>query len=163
MACATLIIYKGAIIQEACLSMERTAIGIVDRSIRSMIYVDTSVVLAQLLTEDRIPSIQLWQETLVSSRLLIYELWTRIHARGLAESHGELARQITGRIAFLELTQTVLARALEPFPAPIRTLDALHLASLEFIRNHGGKVELSSYDDKMIRCARLLHIPICKL
>ena len=128
-----------------------------------MIYVDTSVALAQLLAEDRMPPICLWQETLVSSRLLIYELWIRIHARGLAESHGELARQITGRIALLELTPAVLARALEPFPAPVRTLDAIHLASLEFLRNNGQKVELSSYDEKMIRCARLLHIPIFKL
>lgn len=128
-----------------------------------MIYVDTSVALAQLLAEDRMPPICLWQETLVSSRLLTYELWTRLHARGLAESHGELARQITGRIALLELTPAVLARALEPFPTPVRTLDAFHLASLEFLRNNGQKVELSSYDEKMIRCARLLHIPIFKL
>jgi hypothetical protein len=128
-----------------------------------MIYIDTSVALAQLLAEDRMPPIRLWQETLVASRLLIYELWTRIHARRLAESHGELARQLAGRIALLELTPAVLARALEPFPAPVRTLDALHLASLEFLRNNGQKVELASYDEKMIRCARLLHIPICKL
>jgi hypothetical protein len=128
-----------------------------------MIYVDTSVVLAQLLAEDRMPSIQLWQETLVSSRLLIYELWTRIHARGLAESHGELARQSTGQIALLELIPPVLARALEPFPVPVRTLDALHLASLEFLRSQGQKIELSSYDERMIHCARLLHIPLCKL
>jgi hypothetical protein len=57
-----------------------------------MIYIDTSVALAQLLAEDRMPPIRLWQETLVASRLLIYELWTRIHARGLDESHVELAR-----------------------------------------------------------------------
>jgi len=95
--------------------------------------------------------------------LLIYELWTRIHARGLGESHGELARQLAGRVALIELTPAVLARVLEPFPAPVRTLDALHLASLEFLRNNGQKVELASYDEKMVRCARLLQIPICKL
>jgi hypothetical protein len=128
-----------------------------------MIYLDTSVALAQLLAEDRMPPIRLWQETLVSSRLLIYELWTRIHDRDLAESHGDLARQLAARLALLELTPAVLARALEPFPAAIRTLDALHLASLEFLRNNGQTVELASYDEKMIRCARLLHIPIYNL
>jgi hypothetical protein len=128
-----------------------------------MIYIDMSIALAQLLAEDRMPPIHLWQETLVASRLLIYELWTRIHDRGLAESHGELARQLAGRIALIELTPAVLVRAIEPFPAPVRTLDALHLASLEFLRNNGQKVELASYDEKMIRCARLLHIPIFKL
>ena len=125
-----------------------------------MIYLDTSVALAQLLAEDKTPRARLWQETLVASRLLAYELWARIHARGLAETHGELARQLVGRVALLELAPAVLARALEPFPTPVRTLDALHLASLEFLRNNGQNVELASYDDRMLRCARRLRIPI---
>jgi hypothetical protein len=45
-----------------------------------VIYLDTSVALAQLLAEDRLPPERLWQETLVSSRLLEYEIWNRIHA-----------------------------------------------------------------------------------
>jgi len=31
----------------------------------------------------------------------------------------------------------VLKRALEPFPAPVRTLDAIHLTAIEFIRAKG--------------------------
>ncbi len=55
-----------------------------------MIYVDTSVVLAQLLAEDRVPESGLWQAApLVTSRLLEYEVWTRINARGLSASHGD--------------------------------------------------------------------------
>lgn len=125
-----------------------------------VIYLDTSVALAQLLAEDKAPPARLWQETLVASRLLEYELWTRIHARGLTRTHGELARQLIGRLALLELVPAVLARALEPFPTPVRILDALHLASLEFLRDNGQKVKLASYDDRMLRCARRLHIPI---
>lgn len=37
-----------------------------------MIYLDTSVALAHLLAEDRQPPASLWDETLVSSRLLEY-------------------------------------------------------------------------------------------
>lgn len=125
-----------------------------------MIYVDTSVALAHLLAEDKTPPARLWRETLVASRLLQYELWIRIHARGLAKTHGELARQLIGRLALVELAPPVLARALEPFPTPVRTLDALHLASLEFLRRNGQKVQLASYDSRMLRCARRLHIPI---
>lgn len=125
-----------------------------------MIYLDTRVVLAQLLAEDRIPPADLWEETLVTSRLLEYELWTRLHARGLASTHGEPARQLTGRLAFLELAPPVLARAIERFPSPVRTLDTLHLASLEFLRQNGQRVELASYDGRMLRCAQRLHIPI---
>ena len=53
-----------------------------------MIYLDTSVALAWLLTEDRRRPPSLWDRTLVSSRLLEYEIWTALHRRGHADSHG---------------------------------------------------------------------------
>lgn len=128
-----------------------------------MIYLDTSVVLAQLLAEDRTPPDALWQETLVSSRLLEYEVWTRLHARGLGDSHGGAARELLGRIALVELAPPTLARALEPFPVPVRTLDALHLASIEFLRGLEQTVKLASYDLRMIEVARRLAIPVYEL
>jgi predicted nucleic acid-binding protein len=42
-----------------------------------MIYLDTSVALAHLLGETRRPPTALWQQALVSSRLLEYELWAQ--------------------------------------------------------------------------------------
>ncbi|MFN8544099.1 MAG: PIN domain-containing protein [Candidatus Binatia bacterium] len=125
-----------------------------------MIYLDTSVVLAQLLAEDRTPPAALWTEVLVSSRLLEYEVWTRIHARGLGRSHGEDVRQILGRIALLELTPPVLARALDPFPAPVRTLDALHLAAADFLGQQGQDVRLATYDARMSDVAQRLGITL---
>ena len=125
-----------------------------------MIYLDTSVALAHLLAEDRLPPASLWRQSLVSSRLLEYELWTRIHGTGLAHSHGEDARTLLSRVAFLELTPVVLARALEPFPVPVRTLDALHLASIEFLRSQRVNVELASYDDRLVVAARRLQVAI---
>lgn len=128
-----------------------------------MIYLDTSVALAQLLAEDRSPPPSLWRELLVSSRLLEYEVWTRIHARGLAASHAEPARLLIGRVALLELAAPVLARALEPFPLPVRTLDALHLASIEFLRGQGQKLRLASYDERLTTAARRMGIPLAAL
>ena len=125
------------------------------------IYLDTSVVLAHLLAEDRSPPEFIWRQPLVASRLLEYELWTRINARGLARSHGQAARVVIGRLALIELAPLVLARALEPFPVPVRTLDAIHLASLEFVRSRGQTVELASYDERMLVAARALRIPLC--
>lgn len=93
-----------------------------------MIYLDTPVALTQLLGDDRRPPETLWAESLVSSRLLPYELWTRLHQLGATKSHGEAARDLLARVAIVELAPEVLARALEPFPKPVRTLDALHLA-----------------------------------
>ncbi len=128
-----------------------------------MIYLDTSVALAHLLSEDQVPPESIWRQTLVASRLLEYEVWNRIHARGLGRSHGEEARNLIGRIALIELAPPVLARALEPFPVPVRTLDGLHLASIEFLRAHRQTVELASYDERLLAGARALRIPLCAL
>ena len=128
-----------------------------------MIYLDTSVALAQLLAEDRRPPASLWDRPLVASRLLEYELWTRIHARSLGPSHGEHVRSLLDRVAFVKMDRKVLARAVEPFPAPVRALDALHLASLEFVRALGQEVELASYDEQMVRAAQALGVAIFDL
>ena len=128
-----------------------------------MIYVDTSVVLAQLLAEDQIPPSELWEEPLASSRLLEYEVWTRLHARGIAVSHGEIASRVLGRLAFLELSTAALARALDPFPLPVRTLDALHLASIEFLRGRDPSIRLASYDARMVQAASAMGIPLYEL
>lgn len=121
-----------------------------------MIYVDTSVALAHLLAEDRCPPASLWENSLVTSRLTTYEMWTRINARGLHRSHGELVRALTLRLAFVEMSPLILARALESFPVPVRTLDAIHLASMLFLREAGQTMQLASYDDRLISAARRL-------
>jgi len=123
-----------------------------------LIYLDTSVALAQLLAEDRIPPEELWRETLISSRLIEYEIWTRIHARRLSASHGENVRTLLARVSLLELAPAVLSRALEPFPMPVRTLDALHLASMEFLRSRGQQLLLASYDEKLSEAAARLGV-----
>ena len=130
-----------------------------------MIYLDTSVALAHLLAEDRQPPDSLWRGTLVSSRLLEYEMWTPLHARGLAGTHGEAARALLGRVAMLELTPSVLARALDAFPGPgrVRTLDSLHLASCAYLLDRGQSVALASYDGRMTAVARAMEIPLFDL
>jgi hypothetical protein len=47
---------------------------------------------------------------------------------------------------------------LEPFPIPVRALDALHLASMVFVRSLGHSMELASYDQRLIAAARTLGI-----
>ena len=125
-----------------------------------MIYLDSSVALAHLLVEDRVPPETIWQGPVISSRLLEYEVWNRIHARGLGRSHGQEVRALIGRLALIELDPPVLARAVEPFPVPVRTLDALHLASIEFLRSRRQGVELLSYDERLLTAARALRIAL---
>ncbi|MDP1749616.1 MAG: PIN domain-containing protein [Reyranella sp.] len=128
-----------------------------------MIYLDTSAALAHMLAEDRAPPLSLWQQPLIASRLLEYEMWTRLHARGLGRSHGEEARALIGRVALIELAPPILARALDPFPMAVRTLDALHLASIEFLRMRGQTVELATYDERLLAVARAMGIPVFPL
>ncbi len=123
-----------------------------------MIYLDSSVALAYLLAEDRYPPAALWDQQLVSSRLLECEVWNRINSGRLQKSHGDAASGLIARIALIEMTGPVLRRALEPFPIPVRTLDAIHLAAIEFIRLQGPDIRLASYDDRLVRVARRLGI-----
>lgn len=129
-----------------------------------MIYVDSSVIIAQLLAEDRFPDPSFWNRgPLVSSRLVEYEVWNRLHSRGLAGSHGDDVRSLLGRLAMLELAPQVLTRALEPFSSPIRTLDSLHLASIEFLRTVGQRPSLATYDRRLGDAAITLEIPLAPL
>lgn len=128
-----------------------------------MIYLDSSVALAKLFGEDRRPPDGLWDLMLASSRLLQYEIWSRIHARRLASTHAEFVRELLEHVDFLDLSAAVLERALEPFPTPVRTLDALHLASAHYLRQHGQPVEIASYDARFNAAATALGFPLFPL
>ena len=127
------------------------------------VYLDTSVILAQLLAETRFPPPSLWSESLVSSRLIQYEVWTTLHARGLAASHTDVARELLDALDLVELSPMVLTRALEPFPRPVRTLDALHLATAEYLRVAGSPARLATYDRRMRDVASELKLPLYDL
>jgi hypothetical protein len=72
---------------------------------------------------------------LVSSRLLEYEVWNRVHAYGLTGSHANEARLLLRGIQLVEMDRPVLGRALAPLP--VRTLDALHLATMDCLYSRG--------------------------
>lgn len=127
-----------------------------------MIYVDSSVALAQLLAEGRVPPVEIWDDA-ASSRLLEYEVWTVIHRKQLTKSHSELTDSLLRRIGFLEMAPVVLARVLEPFPRPVRTLDALHLASALYFSQRGEQVLLATYDRDMSAAATALGLKLFEL
>jgi hypothetical protein len=57
----------------------------------------------------------------------------------------------------------VLERALEPFSEPVRTLDALHLASIEFLRGRRLDLRLATYDRRMAAIAQAMALPLVQL
>jgi predicted nucleic acid-binding protein len=123
-----------------------------------LIYLDSSVVLAFLLAEDRKPVVSLWAQPLTSSRLIEYETWTTVNGKGLTRSHGEATRDLLERVSMLELYPVVLARALEPFPLPVRTLDAIHLSSIEYLRSRRIDLTLATFDRRMAAAAEALGV-----
>ena len=61
------------------------------------------------------------------------------------------------------MSQAALTRALEQWPVRLRTLDALRLATVEYLRQHGEAVDLASCDNRLLEAARALGIAIAQL
>jgi hypothetical protein len=119
-------------------------------------YVDTSVVLAWVLREPTCPEPGFWGPHLVTSRLTDYEAWVRLHAYGRAGVDGGALRTTLLGLNTVELDAAACARCFSPFPAPVRTLDALHLAAADYLRAQGVQVDVASYDTRMCDAARAL-------
>ena len=125
-----------------------------------MTYVDSSVALAYLLAEPRSPPTGWWQKSLTSSALLEYEVWNRVTALGQSVSLAAEVQALLNRISLIEMDRPALARALEPWPLPVRTLDGLHLATMDWLRSNGEVIELASYDNRLRAAAQALGIPL---
>ena len=91
------------------------------------------------------------------------ELWNRVHAYGVAGSHATEAKVLLSGVELVEMERPVLARALEPFPVSLRTLDALHLGTMDFLRSRGEAIKFASYDNRLIAAAHALGIPLAAL
>jgi uncharacterized protein len=128
-----------------------------------VIYLDSSVALASVLAEERQPPDALWTKRPSSSRLLEYEVWNRIYAKGLGETHRDEIAVMLRKIDLVELSRDCLRRALHPYPVPVRTLDGLHLATMAHLRDQGEAVELASYDNRLTAAAQALGIPLVEL
>ena len=125
-----------------------------------MIYLDSSVALAHLLAEDQRPPAEFWNNSLIASRLVEYEVATRLNNLGVTEAGREIADTLLHRIALIELIPEVVRRARDKYPLQLRTLDALHLASVEFLREQGVALEVATYDKRMRDAAVKLQIPL---
>jgi predicted nucleic acid-binding protein len=128
-----------------------------------LIYLDSSVALAHILSENLQPPDALWREPLFSSRLLLYEVWSRLHAYGMGQSHAEEAEAMCAGITLVDMTPDILRRALDPFPAAVRTLDGMHLATANHLKDGGIAVRLASYDKRMNAVSPALGIDLFPL
>lgn len=128
-----------------------------------MIYVDTSVLLAEVLREKRRPKLSFWANQLTSSRLLEYEALVRLHALRRPAKMIATAQQFIAPIMLAELDSATLTRALQPFPGSVRTLDAIHLSTIVFLQDRGIGIELASYDTRLVQAAVAMGITLAPI
>jgi len=127
------------------------------------VYAESSAVLAWLLGEEAAPRVRevLGQaELVIGSDLTLLEC-DRVLIRAVALGEIEEAAAADRRAHLnaaaahwhiLRVSTDIVNRARQPFPAePIRTLDAIHLASALTARSGVAGVELLSLDDRVRR------------
>jgi predicted nucleic acid-binding protein len=126
-------------------------------------YLDSSVVLRIVLGQPN--QLAEWGQITsgVASALLETECLRtldRLRASGaLATEDAAIRREAVFRvldeIELVELTRTVLHRAGQPMPAPIGTLDSIHLASAELWREaRGTEIVMATHDRALALAAR---------
>jgi len=60
----------------------------------------------------------------------------------------------------VELSLVILARALDPFSIPVRTLDALHLATAHDLAERRSLLTLATYGQRLAEAARHLGLEV---
>ncbi|MCC6764728.1 MAG: type II toxin-antitoxin system VapC family toxin [Deltaproteobacteria bacterium] len=129
------------------------------------VYLDTSTVLRVVLGQPgRLSSWAEW-ETACASELLSVEarrVLDRLRLEGALDDdqvgafHRALGR-IVRTIDCIRVTRLVLGRAALPMATPVKTLDALHLASaLLWRERHDAELVFATHDPQQARAARAL-------
>ena len=132
------------------------------------VYAESSAVLAWLLGEDagpRVREVLSDAELVMASDLTLLEC-DRVLIRAVTLGEIDEAAAADRRAHLnaasahwhvLRLSVEIVDRARHPFPAePIRTLDAIHLASALSARSGVGGVDLLSLDDRIRRAGQQL-------
>jgi predicted nucleic acid-binding protein len=122
--------------------------------VSGLVYVDSSVALAHVLGERITPPASLFDESLISSRLLEYETWVTLHREQLGSTHADVLAGLLDRIALIEPIRPVVEALFKPLAKGLRTLDAIHLASMLFLNENAQDVRLATYDRRLAGIAK---------
>jgi predicted nucleic acid-binding protein len=136
----------------------------------SSLYVETSAILTWLLGQKRADEVRATvdaAEVVVTSSLTFTETERAVvraeHERLIRAADGQRLRGILRRASSgwmrMMVTEDVLARAGRPFPVePLRTLDAIHLATALAFTSGFSDLRLLSLDRRILDNARALGI-----
>ena len=132
-------------------------------------YLDTSALLRLVLGEPGGLEELLSAEALVSSELLAVESWRTIDRLRLqgnltaeeAASRRAIVTEWLEAIDLVLLRRPVLVRASEPFPTPLGTLDALHLATALIWQDRTSQaLVMATHDGDLALAARSFGIEV---
>jgi len=84
----------------------------------------------------------------------------RLHAYRADPAAMAAAETLIAGLVLVESSPVVLARALEPFPVPVRTLDALHLATALYFVERRARTTLATYDQRMAAAATAVGLEV---
>jgi predicted nucleic acid-binding protein len=132
-------------------------------------YLDSSVLLRKVLGEPG--SLREWPsiQTGVASALVETECvrtLDRLRLRaGLSDREVARRREAVFRlldsVEIVAVTAPVLARAAQPLPTELGTLDAIHLATALLWREHrGGEIIMATHDRLLATAARACGLPV---
>jgi predicted nucleic acid-binding protein len=135
----------------------------------AQVYIETSVVLRWTLRQPGAVHGVQWisafssELTAVESRRALdcLRLTKTLSRRRLAEFRDDADRSLA-KMNLLALDQRVLKRAGEPFPTPLKTLDAIHLATALLLNDDlGGGIVLLTHDRQLgvaaLACGLTVH------
>lgn len=112
------------------------------------------MLLASLLEEERRPADAFWNAPRIASRLTDFEVRVRAMGRLLPRSSAADVEELIARVQFVEITPASVGMLYVQPPATLRTLDAIHLATLDYLNREMSRIPLASYDRRMLEAAR---------
>lgn len=118
-----------------------------------MIYVDASVVLASLFGEAKRPNDLFWSGPRLASRLTDLEVRVRAAARPAAVKPEVALHEVMSKVRFVEITMRTVELLYTNPPKTLRTLDAIHLATLAHLNRGPRNIPLATYDQRLATAA----------
>lgn len=128
-------------------------------------YLESSALVAGVLERDTAARDAIDASAIVTSSLTVAEAQRAIRralrtGRIDSDAQSMLLAQL-GRLAapwyVLDITRVILRRAGQPFPVePVRTLDAIHLATIEAVAGPGGVMEVITHDARIASNAQAM-------
>lgn len=127
--------------------------------VAARVYLDSSALVKLLIMEDESAALATYLDGAgpgITSVISVVEL-RRAVARRAAEA-ADQAAELLARFELVELDRELIEAAANVGPAPLRTLDAIHLASA--LRVGDSLAALVTYDTRLADAARAVGIPV---